>query len=106
MDISMAIGAAVFFTIGGIFMKMSQGLSQILPTILIYVCCGIGATFQAMAMQKSEGLGMTYIFVIGLEVILTLGFGMILFQESYSSLKLIGIGLITVGIIFLRSGST
>jgi multidrug transporter EmrE-like cation transporter len=103
MDILMAIGAAFFFTIGGIFMKMSQGLSQILPTALIYVCCAIGATFQAIAMQKSDGMGMTYIFVIGLEVILALGFGVVLFQESYSSFKLIGAGLITMGIIFLRS---
>jgi multidrug transporter EmrE-like cation transporter len=106
MDILMAIGAAVFFTVGGIFMKMSEGLSQTLPTALIYVCCAIGATFQAMAMQKSDGMGITYIFVIGLEVILALGFGMMFFQESYSSLKLIGAGLIAVGIILLRSGST
>jgi small multidrug resistance pump len=105
MYLIIAVGAALSFTIGGIFMQMSQGLSQIVPTALIYLCFGLGATLQTLVMHKSGEMGITYVLIVGLEAILAVGFGILFFQEGYSPLKLVGITLITIGVVFLRSGS-
>jgi small multidrug resistance pump len=103
MYLLMAIGAAICFTVGGIFMKMSQGLSQLLPTVLVYVCFIMGANLQTLAMHKSGAMGITYVLVVGLEAVLAVVFGAVLFQEHYSLLKLAGVGLISLGVICLRS---
>lgn len=102
MYLLMVLAAAMFFTVGGIYMKLSEGLSHLTPTLLIYLFFCAGASLQTLAMQKSELAG-TYIFVLGLESVLVLLFGIIFFQETYSFLKLFGIGLIVTGITFLRT---
>ncbi len=99
----MAIGAAIFFTVGGIFMQKSDGLSQLLPTILVYACFLVGASLQTLAMHKSGVMGITYVLVVGLEAVLAVVFGAVFFQENYPPLKLAGVGLITIGVICLRS---
>lgn len=105
MYLLMAIGAAFSFVVGGIFMQMSQGLSQMIPASLVYVCFGLGATLQTLAMPQSGGMSMTYVLVVGIEASLTVVSGVLLFQEDYSPLKLAGMALITIGVIFLRSDS-
>jgi small multidrug resistance pump len=105
MYLIIAVGAALSFTIGGIFMQMSQGLSQIVPTALIYLCFGLGATLQTLVMHKSGEMGITYVLILGLEAVLAVGFGILFFQEGYSPLKLVGITLVTIGVVFLRSSS-
>jgi multidrug transporter EmrE-like cation transporter len=103
MYLLMAVGAAISFTVGGIFMQKSQGLSQLLPTILVYACFIFGANLQTLAMHRSGVMGITYVLVVGLEAVLAVVFGAIFFQEHYSPLKLAGVGLITIGVICLRS---
>lgn len=100
----MAVSAALSFTIGGVFMQFSDGLSRLIPSLLVYAMFAIGASLQTLATQHSQ-MGITYIFVIGLEVLLAVMFGILLFKEEYSSLKIAGIFLVTVGVIFLRSGN-
>ncbi|HEY9609684.1 DMT family transporter [Allocoleopsis sp.] len=104
MYLLMVLAAAVFFTVGGIFMKLSQGLSFLTPSLLVYVFFCTGASLQTLAMHKSE-LGVTYILVLGLEAVLALLFGIFIFKEHYSLLKLLGVSLIVVGIIFLRTSN-
>lgn len=86
-------------------MQMSQGFARIGPTALLYICFGLGATCQTLAMQKSGEMGMTYILIIGLEAVLAVVCGSVLFHENYSILKLVGVVLVTIGVLFLRSGS-
>ncbi len=101
MYLLMVLAAAAFFTVGGIYMKLSQGLSYLTPSLLVYVFFCAGASLQTLAMRKSD-LGGTYIFVLGAEAILALLFGIVFFRENYSFLKLLGVSLIVTGIIFLR----
>jgi small multidrug resistance pump/quaternary ammonium compound-resistance protein SugE len=103
MYLLMTLGAALSFTVGGIFMQMSQGLSQVFPTLLVYLCFGMGASLQTLAMNKSGVMGITYVLVVGLEAVLAVLFGAWLFQENYSLFKLAGVGLIAMGIIFLKT---
>lgn len=86
-------------------MKFSAGLSQLIPSLLVYLFFIIGASLQTLAMQKSS-LSVTYNFVLGLESILALLFGLLIFKESYSFLKLLGVSLTVAGIIFLHASET
>jgi multidrug transporter EmrE-like cation transporter len=106
MYLLVAIGAALSFVLGGVFMQMSQGLSQIIPTISIYLCFGLGATLQTLAIQKSGEMGITYVLIVGLEAVFAVGCGIFFFQEGCSLLKLAGITLVTIGVVFLRSGNS
>lgn len=94
--------AAISFTIGGIYMKLAAGLSQLIPSLLVYLFFVIGASLQTLAMHSSE-LGVTYIFVLGLESVLALLSGVLLFKENYSFPKLLGVSLIIAGFIFLHA---
>lgn len=94
--------AATLFACGGIFMKLSQGLSLLLPSLGVYFFFIAGASLQTIAMRDTD-LGITYIVVLGFEAILTLSFGVLLFKENYSFMKLLGLSLIIAGTTFLRS---
>ena len=94
--------AAISFSFGGIFMKLSQGLSQLVPSLLVYLLFIVGATLQTFAMRNSD-LGVTYIVVLGLEAVLTLLFGVLLFKENYTFYRLLGVSLIVAGVTFLRT---
>ncbi|MBV9469667.1 MAG: hypothetical protein JO316_06395 [Abitibacteriaceae bacterium] len=99
-----ALLAAVCFTLGGICMKLSQGLTRLWPSLLVFVCFLIGAGLQTVAMRKSQ-LSVTYILVLGLEAVLALLFGVFIFKESWTVSRTLGLLLIIVGIILLRAES-
>lgn len=105
MYLLMVLVAAISFVIGGVYMKLSEGLSQLVPTLLVYLFYVAGASLQTFAMRNSD-LGVTYLFVLGLESVLAFWFGVLLFQEDYSYLKLLGMSLIVAGIILLHTNNS
>jgi len=104
LNLWMPIGAALSFTVGGIFMELSQGLSRPFSSFMVYFMFAIGASLQTLATQNS-GMGITYIVVLGLEAILAVIFSAVLFREDYTFLKFTGIFLVTIGVTFLRSSN-
>jgi multidrug transporter EmrE-like cation transporter len=96
--------AAVFFTVGGIFMKLSEGLTKFWPSIIVFLLFATGAALQALAMKRQE-LAFTYLVVVGLECILAFLFGVLLFRESCTPMRIAGVLLIASGIVSLRSVS-
>ncbi len=101
----MAIGAALAFTTGGIFMQQSEGLTKWMPSVMVYLLFALGASLQTLVTRHS-GMGLTYILVLGLEAVLATLFGIVLFKEGYSLLKISGIFLVTLGVVFLRTEAT
>jgi small multidrug resistance pump len=101
MDFLMVLGAALAYTVGGIFMKLSEGLMNPLPTFLVYACFMAGATLQTVVMRKGE-LGITYIIVLAVEAVLAFGFGIIFFREQQAFIKYVAVALIVGGIALLR----
>jgi multidrug transporter EmrE-like cation transporter len=95
------IATALAFTLGGACMKASSGMTELGPTLLLYVCFAAGATFQALALRKSE-LGVAYMFSLGLEAVLVFGLGQVFFAESVSVGKVVGVASIIVGIILIH----
>jgi multidrug transporter EmrE-like cation transporter len=94
--------AALFFTVGGIFMKLSEGLTKFWPTMIVFALFVTGAALQTLAMKR-EDLAVTYLMVVGLEAILAFLFGVLVFSEACSLARIAGVLLITFGIISLRS---
>jgi multidrug transporter EmrE-like cation transporter len=97
----MSCGAAIVFAIGGIFMKLSLGLSQPGYSIAVFICFGLGAALQTLVIAKTD-LGGTYISILGLEAVATLIFSIGLFKEDLSLMKLFGLGAIVMGVTLLR----
>ncbi|HEY6342724.1 MAG TPA: SMR family transporter [Bryobacteraceae bacterium] len=93
------LAASIAYTIGGVCMKYSQGLTRALPSILLFALFIAGAAFQAIAIEKSE---MAVIFVLGLESVLAFLLGVIVFRESASLGRMAAVGLVTAGIILLH----
>ncbi len=97
----MSCGAAIVFAIGGIFMKLSLGLSHSGYAMAVFACFGLGATLQTLVIAKTD-LGGTYITILGLEAVATLIFSIGLFKEDLSLVKLVGLGAIVMGVALLR----
>ena len=95
--------AALSFSIGGYFMKLSVGLTNLRPTVLMFAFFSVGAVLQTVAM-RGEQMAVTYIVVLGFEAITALALSMLLLNESASVSKVAGVGLVVAGIVLLRTG--
>ena len=95
--------AALSFSIGGYFMKLSAGLTQLRPTVLMFAFFSVGTVLQTVAM-RGEQMAVTYIAVLGFEAITALALSMVLLKESGSMSKFAGVALVVAGIVLLRSG--
>ena len=94
--------AALSFSIGGYFMKLSAGLTQFRPTVMVFAFFGVGACLQTVAM-RGEQMSMTYIVVLGFEAITAFSLGVLFLDERSSITKLAGVGLVMAGILLLRT---
>ena len=95
-----ALAAALYVT-GGTFMKYSQGLTRLSPTLALVTVFSAGALIQAWAM-KHEALGSSYAVVLGLEALLAVFAGSIIFSEEVTMRILCGVTLVVLGIVMLR----
>ena len=98
----MSCGAAMIFAIGGIFMKLSLGLSQPGYSAIVFACFGLGVVLQTLVISKTD-LASSYISILGLEAVATLFFSIWLFKENFNLVKLIGLAAIIMGVTLLRS---
>lgn len=97
-----AIAASLCFAVGSVFFQLSEGMTKVLPMVSAYGLFALGASFQAMTAQDS-GLGMTYVMIVGLEVVFAIAISMLFFQESFSLFKLSGIALIVLGVVAIHN---
>jgi multidrug transporter EmrE-like cation transporter len=93
--------AAALYVAGGVFMKQSAGLTRWLPAVALVVFFGAGALVQAWAM-KQEALGSSYVVVLGLEALLAVFAGYLLFAEQMTAKMICGVVLVVFGIVLLR----
>jgi len=100
---SLAVSAAVFYSFGGYFMKLSAGFTRGLPTFLLFTFFLLGTCLQTFAMQ-GEQMSFTYIVVLGFEAIAALSLSVFVLNEGSSLIKFAGVGLILIGIALLRTG--
>jgi small multidrug resistance pump len=98
----MVIAAAVSFALGGAVMKFADGLRNPHPSMIVFILFVLGAALQIVAMRDTE-LSVTYLVVLGLEAVISFSFGILVFRESVSLLKVVGAVIVVLGIVVLRS---
>lgn len=101
----MAIAAALAFTVGGVFMKLSQGLTQPLPTLAMLGLFALGAALLTLSIDARGELGPAYLVVLGLEAVLAFAFGAMLFGENANLGRMLGLGLLIAGMILIEVGA-
>jgi multidrug transporter EmrE-like cation transporter len=101
MVAGMVMMAALAFAVGGIFMKLSEGLTRLPASVGVFALFGLGAALNALAMTRGE-LGVVYVIVLGLEAVLAFGFGVYFFHEAVTPLRLLAVSLVVIGISILR----
>ncbi len=98
----MVLSAAVSFAFGGVLMKYADGLRNPNPSMFVFLLFVLGAALQIVAMRGTE-LSVTYLVVLGLEAVLSFTFGLVVFRESITLLKVVGALIVVLGIIVLRA---
>lgn len=102
MQMSLMAAAAAAFTIGGVLMKWSDGMTRGWYTAAFLACFVAGAVAQAAVMRDNE-MGTVYLIVVGLECVLAFALGAVVFGEPLRMSRLVAAGLITGGVILLRA---
>lgn len=101
MNTLLLIVAAFSYSVGGYYMKLSDGLTKAGPTTLVLGLFCLGALLQTIAMRHAE-MTITYIMVLGLEAIASLLLGLLFLGEGITLMKLIGVLLVGIGVVVLR----
>lgn len=102
---AMVVAAALAFTIGGVFMKLSHGFSQPLPSFAMLALFVIGAILLSLSIEARGELGPAYLVVLGLEAIMAFAFGAMLFGEHPDVGRLVGLALLIIGMILIEGGT-
>ncbi len=93
--------AGLFEISWAIGLKFSHGFTQIIPSVLTVVFMIASFYFLALAL-KNLPLGTAYAIWTGIGTLGTVIFGIILFKEPVTALRLMCIGLILCGITGLK----
>ena len=101
MEWIMLLIAAVLEVTWAVFMKMSEGFTRMLPSVITAVGYIASAVFLALAMRKLP-LGTAYAMWTGFGIMGTTILGMLLFKESMSLAQAGCVLMIAGGIIGLK----
>jgi small multidrug resistance pump len=84
-------------------MKLSGGFSKLIPSVSIFVFYGLSFVSLTLALKKVE-ISVAYAIWAGVGTALITLIGIIYFSESMTLIKLLGIGLIIVGVVGVNLG--
>ena len=93
--------AGLFEISWAVGLKFSQGFSQIVQSVLTVICMIASFYFLALAL-KNLPLGTAYAIWTGIGTIGTVIFGILLFKEPVTAMRLVCIMLIVCGITGLK----
>ena len=95
--------AIVLEVSGTTSMKLSQGFTRPLPSVLLFVCYGLSFTALNFALKHID-VSVAYAIWSGVGTTLITLIGIWWFKEPVTALKLVSIGLIIVGVVGLNAG--
>ncbi len=87
--------------VGTTMMKVSEGLTRLIPSVLMFAMYAVSFIFMAFALKKLE-VSTAYAIWSGLGTALIAAIGIAWFQESFSLTKLLGTGLVIAGVVLLN----
>lgn len=89
---------------GTVFMKLSDGLTRVIPVILMFVLYAISFAFLALCLKKMD-VSVVYAIWSGLGTALITIVGFMVFKEPANALKVASIALIIIGVVGLNLSS-
>lgn len=92
--------AIITEVIGTAAMKMSEGFTKVVPSILMLAFYGLSFAFLTLAVKKID-VSIGYALWAGIATALIATVGILYFKESASILKIVSIALIVLGVIGL-----
>lgn len=101
-SLAIATAAALSYSVGGVFMKLSNGYTNLFSAVISYALFAVGVHLQTYLLTRNTSLGSTGILVTGFDALCTVLLGVLLFREGYTTMKMVGIALIVMGTIFLQ----
>jgi small multidrug resistance pump len=81
---------------GTTFVKLSQGFTRFVPTVLIFVFYGMSLGFLGLALKKVD-LSLAYTLWSGLGIACIASVGILYFREPVTALKMVSLGFIVAG---------
>lgn len=94
-------GAIVLEVAGTTSMKLSEGFTKLIPSVLLFVFYAASFVALALALKKIE-VSVAYAIWAGVGTALIAAIGILYFRESVTALKLVSILLIVVGVVGLN----
>ncbi|MBN1882487.1 MAG: multidrug efflux SMR transporter [Deltaproteobacteria bacterium] len=90
---------------GTVFLKLSDGMTKIVPIVLTFILYGVSFVFLGLCLKKID-VAVSYAIWSGLGTALITVVGFLYFKEPMSVLKVVSIGLIIVGVVGLNLTDT
>ena len=84
-------------------LKLSHGLTKLLPSLLMFACYGLSFAVLSVVL-KTLAISVAYAVWSGLGTALIASIGFVWFHEPVTALKLLSIGLIILGVMGLNLG--
>ena len=92
--------AVIAETLGTTFLKMYNGFTQLFPSILAIALCCLALFLSAITL-KYLAVGIVYAIWSGVGIVLVTLVGYFYFKQNLDMAALIGIGLITLGVLII-----
>jgi small multidrug resistance pump len=94
-------GAIAFEIAGTTCLKLSDGLSRLVPSLGVFVLYGASFACLALTLKRLE-LGIAYAIWSGLGTAVIAAIGIVWFREPVSALKLASLALVIAGVVGLN----
>jgi len=93
--------AILFEVAGTTSMKLSHGMTKLIPSVMIFLFYGVAVLCLTLALKKID-ISVAYAVWSGLGTALIALIGMIWFREPATLIRLVSIGLIITGVVGLN----
>ena len=97
--------AGVFESAFAIGLKLSDGFSKPLPSVLTAIAIALSMLMMSLAMRGIP-VAIAYAVWVGIGVVGSLALSVLFLKEPINSMQLLSVGLIIVGVIGLKITST
>ncbi len=97
-------GAILFEVAGTTCMKLSHGFSVLVPSVLMFCFYACAFLLNTVAVKTIE-LSVAYAIWSGVGTALTAAIGMLYFKEPATTVKMVSLTMIIIGVMGLHSAS-
>ena len=92
---------AILAEVTGTCVKLSQGFTRLVPSVLIFVFYGLSLGFLGLALKKVD-LSIAYAVWSGLGIAFIASVGILYFREPLTLMKMGSLALIVAGVVGLN----